>query len=141
MKEPQKLEMRPIAFSGGCLCGSVRFSGTGLRDIVYCHCRQCRAFHGNAAAYTATVQRALTFSLDASLSWYDSSPGARRGFCANCGSSLFWKPAGKAYLCIAAGAIDDAGALRAARHVFVAEKADYYSIDDDLPQFEGSMHG
>jgi len=136
-----ELESRKVAFNGSCLCGAVRFSGRELREVVYCHCAQCRRFHGHTAAYSATDKDQIKITRDETLRWYESSPRARRGFCAVCGSSLFWDPVGKPYICIAAGAIDDCGALRAARHVYVADKCRYYDISDDLPQFQYSMHG
>ena len=141
MTNPAALKTRQMEFRGSCLCGAVRFSGSQLRELVYCHCRQCRRFHGHTAAYSATAEDQLKITCEEKLCWYASSPRAHRGFCAVCGSSLFWKPLDKTYLCIAAGAIDDGSALRAARHVYVADKASYYDINDDLPQFQHSMHG
>lgn len=133
------LAFRPIDFRGTCLCRSVRFEGVGLRDIVYCHCTQCRRFHGTAAAYTATLRSRLRFDADETLRWFASSEFARRAYCLECGSALFWLPQEKPYICIAAGTLNESLALRAVRHIYVADKAYYYEIDDQLPCFNGSM--
>ena len=45
--------MRPRQ-TGGCLCGAVRYRVAGpLRDVVACHCAQCRRSSGHFAAATA----------------------------------------------------------------------------------------
>jgi hypothetical protein len=120
---------------GGCLCGQVRYEVRGpLRDIVACHCSQCRRTTGHFMASTAAQKAHITFVRDEGLKWYQSSDEARRGFCANCGSPLFWDGKGKDYLAIAAGGLDVPTGLKIERHIFVADKSDYYAIDDGLPQ-------
>ncbi|MBP0129127.1 MAG: GFA family protein, partial [Nitrospira sp.] len=75
---------------GQCLCGAVRFRLAGAkRDVVICHCGQCRRWHGHVGAYTRVPISALTVEDERSLAWYRSSERARRGFCRECGSSLF----------------------------------------------------
>ena len=122
--------------SGGCLCGGVRYEVRGtLRPVIMCHCTQCRRMTGHIMA--ATAARLVDFRLIAEgpLCWYQSSPQAQRGFCARCGSTLFWKGAGRAYVSIAAGTLDDSRDLSVAGHIFVNDKAAYYDIDDAAPQF------
>ena len=123
---------RPRA-TGGCLCGAVRYEIHGpLRDVVNCHCGQCRRTHGNVAAYTSAARADLVLTEDRGLKWYRSSKAARRGFCGDCGASLFWEPAGEARIAIAAGGIDAPSGLTTLRHIFVAHKGDYYEIADGL---------
>ncbi len=140
MKEAAELEFRKIKFSGSCLCGGVRFTGHNLRDVVYCHCRQCRSGHGSIAAYSATETARLRLRRQETLRWYQSSASVRRGFCTSCGSNLFWERLDKPTTCIAAGAIDGAVGLGAAHHIYVNGKASYDDITDGLPQYEGSMY-
>ena len=123
---------------GSCLCGAVQYVVRGpLRDVVNCHCSQCRRTHGNFAAYTAAAMADLTLTSSHGLKWYRSSAEARRGFCSKCGASLFWEPADKDYIAIAAGTLDVPTGLRTVRHIYVADAADYYTIDDDLEKFPG----
>lgn len=78
---------------GGCLCGQVRFEIKGLlRDVVNCHCSMCQKLHGSMGAHTKAKKADITLTRDEGLAWYKSSDVARRGFCKNCGSSLFWEP-------------------------------------------------
>jgi hypothetical protein len=124
---------------GSCLCGAVRFTVAGeLRDVVNCHCSQCRRFHGHVGAYTDAPRTALQFSEARGLRWYRSSSFARRGFCGECGSSLFWERLGGDMISIAAGCLDSPTGLKTVRHIFVADQGDYYEITDGLEQIPGT---
>lgn len=126
--------------SGQCLCGAVRFELHGpLRPVIMCHCRQCARWTGHAVAATAVRPEnfRLVSGADA-LRWYRSSNHADRGFCATCGSSLFWRPSGGDRIAILAGSITPPTGLTTAAHIFTAEKSDYYALEDGLPVFPGS---
>jgi hypothetical protein len=84
----------------------------------------------------ATAARHADFRLlsEGGLGWYTSSAGARRGFCARCGSTLFWQGVGRDYVSIAAGTLDDSSGLQIAGHIFTADKGGYYEIADSAPQ-------
>ena len=122
------------------MCGAVRYAVTGpLREVVCCHCGQCRRSHGHYAAYTAVKSEHLAMTEQGGLRWYQSSETARRGFCSKCGASLFWAPTGKGYVAVAAGTIDPPSGLETKRHIFVADKGDYYGISDGLEQLPRGM--
>ena len=126
--------------SGGCLCGAVRYEVHGaLRDVVNCHCGQCRRTHGHFAAYTKCARSALKLIAEDTLRWYVSSATARRGFCGTCGSSLFWEPVHDEGVSIAAGTLDSPTGLHTSQQIFVDAAGDYYDIDDSLPRLPGSM--
>jgi hypothetical protein len=84
----------------------------------------------------ATGARHTDFRLlsESKLGWFTSSDEARRGFCSQCGSTLFWQGVGRDYLSIAAGTLDDSSGLRIACHIFTADKGGYYEITDAAPQ-------
>ena len=73
---------------------------------------------------------------DGGLRWYRSSSTAERGFCNVCGASVFWRPEHGRYICIMAGTLDAPTGLKACEHIFVADAADYYAIEDGLPEFD-----
>lgn len=105
---------------GGCLCGAVRFSIAGpLRDVRVCHCAMCRRASTAVGAYTACASDAIAVR-GTKLRWYRSSPSARRGFCARCGSQLFWEPAHRQHISVSLGSLDDASRLPIGEHIFVA---------------------
>jgi hypothetical protein len=123
-------------FKGGCMCGAVRYEAEGpLREVSVCHCAQCRKWHGGVPAYTATARSKFKFTKGAEqVAWYDSSSFAKRGFCRTCGSSLFWQGNDRPHISIAAGSLDGKTGLKTVRHIYVADKGDYYDITDGLPQ-------
>ena len=78
---------------GSCLCGAVSFVVEGeLSPPDACHCTICRKHSGHYYAGTEVKRDALTITGTESITWYQSSPKVRRGFCAACGSSLFFDP-------------------------------------------------
>jgi hypothetical protein len=121
--------------TGACLCGIVRFQVVGpISGTDACHCVQCRKHSGHFFASCDAPRTALTIEGEEHIAWYASSARVRRGFCARCGSTLFWDPIERDWIAIAMGAFDAPTGLRLHRHIFVAEQGDYYDIADGLPQ-------
>ena len=122
--------------SGSCMCGSVKYEITGIcRDIVACHCNECRKSSGHFTAATATNPDNLKLVENSGLKWYRSSSIAQRGFCENCGSTLFWKPDSGDRISIYVGTIDGQTGLTLSAHIFLGEKGDYYKIEKDIEQY------
>lgn len=126
--------------TGGCLCGAVRYEIAGeVEPVSFCHCGQCRRQHGHVGAYTTFPRTALRLVSGDTLAWYQSSTAARRGFCRQCGSGLFWDPVAEGRIDVTAGSLDAPTGLTADRHIYVADKGDYYEIGEDgLPRYERS---
>jgi hypothetical protein len=71
-------------FTGGCLCGDVRFVASGRPDRVgLCHCLDCRKHHG------ALFHASAVFPADAVTIEGRTGDYAGRCFCPRCGSSVF----------------------------------------------------
>jgi hypothetical protein len=63
------------------------------------------------------------------LHWIDSPESethARRGFCSQCGSSLFWEAPGRDTISFAAGALDAPTGLKTVRDTYIEFAGDYY---------------
>ena len=121
--------------TGSCLCGCVRFEVNGpLRGPDACHCVQCRKHSGHFFASTNVPRSALAITGQENVSWYQSSEKVSRGFCARCGSSLFWDAPAMDWIAVAMGTFDAPTATHLEKHIFVGEKGDYYEIADGLPQ-------
>jgi len=121
--------------SGSCLCGAVQFTIAGdLTAPDACHCTQCRKSSGHFFASCDVPRSAVTIENEDKLTWFRSSEKVRRGFCATCGSSLFWDPIHRDFIAVAMGAFDEATGVQLAKHIFVADKGDYYAITDKLAQ-------
>jgi hypothetical protein len=123
--------------SGRCLCGEIAYQIAGKipEGVSGCHCTQCRKVTGHFSAAAPVAWSDLT--IEGTPRWYDSTPGqARRGFCGTCGSYLFWEQFdGIVY--VSAGSMDAPTGLWLQRHIFYAEKGDYYCCDDGAPRFVG----
>jgi hypothetical protein len=133
---------KPPRATGRCLCGAMRYEIRGpLRPVVNCHCGQCLRTHGNVAAYTSAARSDLVLTEERGLKWYRSSEIARRGFCRDCGASLFWERLGGDQVAVAAGCIDPPSGLKTIRHIFAADKGDYYEIADELERFPAGHDG
>jgi hypothetical protein len=77
-------------FTGGCLCGDVRFEALGLPDRTgLCHCLDCRKHHG-ALFYAAAIFPETAVTVKGETREY-----AGRCFCPRCGSSVFARAAGE----------------------------------------------
>ena len=102
---------------GGCQCGRVRYRADVSRAQAYlCHCRMCqKATGGFAAAFVQVPPGALTW--ESEPDWYDSSPIARRPFCAKCGTPLGFQFAdGTGHPDITVGSFDDPSEFRPEAH-------------------------
>ncbi|WP_141732363.1 GFA family protein [Oligoflexus tunisiensis] len=120
---------------GSCLCGAVRFEVNGtLPAPDACHCSQCRKQSGHFFVSTDVPRSAVTIHGADHITWFHSSEKVRRGFCNKCGSSLLWDKPEKDWIGIAMGAFDGPTNTKIHIHVHVANKGDYYDIDDGLPQ-------
>lgn len=134
------------AQTGGCLCGAVRYEVRGpLRDVLLCHCVECRRWHGHVCASTAADKNDLVITESRGLRWIDSPNSdarARRGFCGECGSSLFWDPPERQTTSIAAGTLDSGAGLKVISHWYVSQAGEYYEVPDDgLPHHDFGGEG
>ena len=115
--------------TGSCLCGAVAFEIDGpLSDVIACHCGQCRKQTGNYWASTTCADADLKFTKQDGLKWFASSDFAKRGFCKECGSTLFWKQNGDQNTSICLGSLDGKSGLKLGGHIFTADAGDYYVI-------------
>ncbi len=118
---------------GQCLCGAVRFrTEAEPQGASACHCGQCRRMSGHVWASAYVPKDALT--VEGEVRWFDSSAKAQRGFCPDCGSFLFWQAHDEDTISFALGALDAPTGLRLTKHIFTADKGDYYDIADGVPQ-------
>jgi hypothetical protein len=123
--------------AGRCECGAVRYRVAD--EFLYamnCHCSRCRAATGSAFKAFAGIEREkleLTAGGDALLVVGEEVLNDTR--CATCGSLLFSVVREGAYVHVALGSLVDAPSIRPMTHIFVASKAPWFEITDELPQF------
>lgn len=120
---------------GSCCCANVRFTVTGSpKGPSVCHCGQCRKMSGFAWSSAYVPEDQIT--IEGPVHWFASSRQAKRGICQTCGSFLFWKAHNEDTMSFALGAIDGPTGLTLQKHIFTADKGDYYALTDGLPQKE-----
>jgi len=127
--------------NGSCFCGDIQFTTTlPSKWCAHCHCSMCRKTHG--AGYVTWVgfesEQVMVTSGEHQLDWFDSSPGAQRGFCRRCGSSLFFRSekwAGELH--IALGCMDDPIDRQPQANVYFDKHVDWMPIDDKLKKIAG----
>ena len=132
-------------YTGSCLCGTVRFSiSGGIRNIIFCHCSQCRKAQGTAFATNGIVNE-QDFRIESgedALSQYKSSPGQTRYFCKICGSPMLSKNTAKpGQVRVRLGTIESDITERPQAHIFVGSKANWETITGDLPQYDSYEPG
>ena len=124
---------------GSCLCGAVKITvSSPLETASACHCSQCRKQTGLYYASTNVATADIDVTGSENISWYQSSPSARRGFCRVCGSALFWAADDADVISVMAGLFDNPGNLKIGYHIFCEDKASFYEIRDGLPQYPQS---
>jgi hypothetical protein len=124
-------------YSGGCLCGRVRFEVSGpAGNLCYCHCSSCRRAAGAPLVAWGTFPRASFHLTQGELTEYRSSPPVLRGFCAACGGAVTYRhEARDREIDVTLASLDGAATLAPQMHVWVGEKLPWVRIGDDLPQF------
>lgn len=123
---------------GSCLCGAVAFECTlPTKWVAHCHCGLCRRAHGAAFVTWVGIPDAQfrVSAGEAQLRWYHSTPEAERGFCATCGSTLFFRSSkwpGEMHVVVSNlhAALDRAPQA----HVNWDSHVDWYVPDDALPK-------
>ena len=123
--------------TGRCCCGGVTFAFDGPpSQATACHCTQCRRGSGHYWGAVHVPLASFQLTRSDTLKWRNSSEWAKRGFCAECGSSLFYQMTGEDSINIGAGTLDSPTNTQIKRHIFVADKGDYYELTDDMPKIE-----
>ena len=119
---------------GGCLCGAVRYVATGAPvNSRVCHCRKCQRAIG--AAFNARVlYRREQVAITGPMKAYASSPDLRRGFCPDCGTTVFSLRDSAGLVAVTTGSLDDASGFEPAEHIWITSKQPWLVLDDGLPQ-------
>jgi len=127
-------------YQGSCLCGTVKFNvKKGIKDIVYCHCSLCRKAQGSAFATNANVAKDdfRFISGEDNLSHYSSSKTQTKSFCKTCGSPIMSRDTTLSdNIRIRLGTIESEISEEPEAHIFVASKANWENICDNLPQYD-----
>lgn len=125
-------------FTGGCLCGQVRYSARTQRvSAMVCHCRACQKQSGSAFSVILAVPRA-------DLHWQgemhthahqaDSGRTVHRRFCPDCGSPVLTEaPDRPGTLFVKAGTLDEPSRFQPTLHLWCEHKQPWVTVPDGVP--------
>ena len=126
---------------GTCQCGDVTYEvADEFSYAVNCHCSICRRTTGAAFKTLAGIHceklRVVTgqqqIKTVGQSGWHDVR-------CEKCGSFLYSIVRDGTFAHIAMGTLIDDPTIRPQAHIFVASKAPWFTIADDLPQYDEHM--
>ena len=124
--------------AGKCYCGAVQYAVPDeFRYAMNCHCSNCRRTTGSAFKPFAGIERqklVVTEGREDLLIYGDDK--TNNTHCKRCGSLLYSVVRDGAFVHVAMGTLVDAPGIRPSRHIFVGSKAPWFTITDDLPQFD-----
>ena len=127
-------------YTGGCLCGNIRYEVSGAPVVVaHCHCEDCQRVSG-AGHTTGAMFATEQFTITGTLSEYrlESTAGTTvtKTFCPNCGSPIFGRNDGMdGFVTVSLGTLDDSSAFEPEVTIFARNKKDWDVMDDTLPTF------
>ena len=127
-------------YIGSCLCGKIQFKITGeIKDIVCCHCSQCRKAQGSAYATNGNVDSDKFHFIQGEneLTAYQSTQKETKYFCKNCGSPIFSKNIlAPKNIRIRLGILETDIIEKPTGHIFVDSKANWEDIEGKLPKYK-----
>ena len=122
-----------MRYEGGCLCGAVRYvaEGTPVNERI-CHCRLCQKALG--AAFNARLLfREKDVQVSGPARRFHSSADLERGFCPECGTTVFSARRSAGTIALTSGSLDDPGQFRPDMHFWTASRQPWLNLDDGLP--------
>lgn len=123
---------------GRCLCGAVELSAEPAGRMGACHCGMCRRFSGGVFL-SGEVGKSLTIDKGADvLRIYLSSDWGERGFCGNCGASLFWRGREDGVSHVSIQVFDDPSVFAFEYEIFIDEKPSNYAFANDTHKMTGA---
>lgn len=126
-----------MVLSGGCLCGAVRYELDASQATGgLCHCRMCQKATGAPVVGMKLVPIEMVRFTSAAPKAYRSSEITERGFCPECGTSIYHRSLVNDVITIYCATLDDPNQLPMDGHYGVESKVDWINIDDGLPRYE-----
>ncbi|MEX2499488.1 MAG: GFA family protein [Wenzhouxiangellaceae bacterium] len=126
-------------YTGGCLCGRVRYKGTEESGGGHCHCIDCRKSSGTGHCSHMIVPESA-FSVEGEVKFYDAPADSgnlvSRGFCPNCGSPVYSTNSGMpGMVFVRASSLDNPEVFKPQMVVYTDRAASWDRIDGSLPSF------
>ncbi len=120
-----------VAMNGTCMCGAVTVKATATKEyITACNCENCRRWTGGVN-YAIEVD-ANAASIDGPIKTIAPMPWAERGFCAECGSGVYYRVTAEGpmhgLLKMSAGLFDDGTGLPVGVEYYADDRPAAYDL-------------
>ena len=128
-----------MTLTGGCHCGAVRYEVEGdTLAHTLCHCNDCRRSAGAPMVGWAVFPREAVKVTQGEPKLYRSSEHARRYFCPDCGTGLFYENEHiwPGVIDIQSATYDDPEASPPQAHIQLPERLEWMEHAHELPSFE-----
>lgn len=113
---------------GSCMCGAVEFTAVPVHAQMHaCHCDMCRKWSGGVYL-GVDCGNSVKIKDGAPLKFFTSSEWGERGFCADCGSSLFWRLRDSLKTFAALSALENASDYAFATELYIDAKPHTYNF-------------
>lgn len=113
-----------------CLCGSVKITVTKANPkFTVCHCETCRTW-GGGPFFAVQCGTEVDINGVENVNEYNSSTWATRGFCANCGTHLFYRLNKSGDYNMPVGLFSKVNNLEMAMQYFSDQRPDYYCFSN-----------
>ena len=124
--------------AGKCMCGAVQYAvADEFSYAMNCHCSNCRRTTGSAFKPFGGIEREkLEISSGEGDLMRFGGEHNHDAHCKRCGSLLYSLVRDGAFVHVPMGTLVDDPTIRPTQHIFVGSKASWFTITDDLPQFE-----
>ncbi|WP_306253559.1 GFA family protein [Parvularcula sp. IMCC14364] len=127
----------PETVTGKCLCGKVSFQAQiEARHAGVCHCTMCQKWAGGITILTECQNLKVDESPELGL--YRASEWGERGFCRNCGASLFWRMQDGSHANVSVTALDGIKDFTLNKEIFIDEKPEWHSFEQNTKQMTGA---
>lgn len=130
-----------MKFTGGCLCGAVRYECSAEPVMAgVCHCEDCRRSSGSGHSTHLAVPEdgvRITGETKAYERPADSGNIVARHFCPHCGAPVFSLNVGMpGMVFLRASSLDDLEVFKPEMHVFAARAASWDQPREGVPAFD-----
>ena len=124
--------------AGHCLCGAIAYEVTGEPVMTaLCHCPSCRRASGAPQVAWALFPRDGYTLTQGEPATFASSPSVTRGFCATCGTTLFYEAEMiPGLIDITIASLDDPAGLAPQMHIWHQHRLPWLAATDDLEKFD-----
>lgn len=127
-----------VSARGACLCGAVQVETSSMdTEAGVCHCNMCRKW-GGGPFMAVDCKLDLTVSGKEKVQEYDSSDWARRGFCATCGTHIYYQVKQTGQYILSAGLLNQESSLHMDHQIFIDEKPEYYRFANETKNMTGA---